>query len=32
MRMIDGIIGQELAYYKEIYEREGLKGILDDFR
>ncbi len=31
MRMIDGIIGQELSYYKEIYEREGLKGILDDF-
>ena len=32
MRVIDGIIGQELAYYREIYERDGLRGILDDFR
>ena len=31
MRMIDGIIEEELAYYKEIYARDGLKGILDDF-
>ena len=31
MRMIDGIIEEELKYYKEIYARDGLQGILDDF-
>ena len=31
MRMIDGLIGEELSYYKEVYARDGLKGILDDF-
>ena len=31
MRMIDGIIAQELGYYKEVYARDGLQGILDDF-
>ena len=31
MRMIDGIIAQELGYYKEVFARDGLQGILDDF-
>ena len=31
MRMIDGIIEEELQYYKEVYARDGLRGILDDF-
>ncbi len=29
MRMIDGLISEELSYYKDLYEREGLRGILD---
>ena len=31
MRMIDGLIAEEVAYYKDVYEREGLQGILDAF-
>ncbi len=31
MRMIDGLIEEELAYYQEIYAREGIKGILAVF-
>ena len=31
MRMIDGLISGELAYYKQVYARDGLKGILEDF-
>ena len=31
MRMIDGLISEELAYYKQVYARDGLKGILEDF-
>ncbi|MGX8692857.1 MAG: spermidine synthase, partial [Clostridia bacterium] len=31
MRMIDGLIEGELAYYQEVYRRDGLKGILEDF-
>ena len=31
MRMIDSLIQDELGYYKGVYEREGLQGILDDF-
>ena len=29
MRAIDEIIAGELAYYKDVYHKEGLKGILD---
>ena len=32
MRMIDGIIEEELAYYQDLYKREGLRGVLADFR
>ena len=28
MRAIDQIIEKELAYYKEVFRREGLQGIL----
>lgn len=31
MRMIDGLIEAELGYYKEVYAREGIRGILDSF-
>ena len=31
MRMIDGLIAEELAYYHGVYEREGLRGVLADF-
>ena len=31
MRMIDGIIEEELAYYQDLYKREGLRGVLADF-
>lgn len=31
MQVIDDIIGDEVAYYKGIYEREGLKGLLETF-
>lgn len=29
MKMIDGIIKNEVAYYKEIYEEQGIKGLID---
>ena len=31
MKLIDSLIADEVRYYKEIYEKEGLLGILDDF-
>ena len=31
MKMIDGLIADEVSYYKTVYENEGLQGILDDF-
>jgi len=31
MRVIDELIQGEVSYYKEIYEREELKGLLNDF-
>ncbi len=31
MRMIDGLIADEVSYYKMIYENEGLRGVLRDF-
>ena len=29
MRVLDQVIGEEVAYYKGIYEREGICGLLD---
>ena len=31
MRALDNIIQQNLQYYKEIYRREGLDGVLNSF-
>lgn len=31
MRVIDGIIRDEIGYYKGIFEREGIEGILNSF-
>lgn len=31
MRMIDSLIQDELGYYKGIYAREGLRGVLEEF-
>ena len=31
MKMIDGLIADEVRYYKTIYENEGLGGVLADF-
>ena len=31
MKMIDGLIADEVSYYKTIYENEGLRGVLSDF-
>lgn len=31
MRMIDGLIQDELGYYKQVYKSEGISGILRDF-
>ena len=31
MKLIDSLIADEVRYYKDIYEKEGLRGILDDF-
>ena len=31
MKMIDGLIADEVSYYKKVYENEGLQGILGDF-
>ena len=30
MRVIDELIQDEVTYYKEIYEREGLQGLLEN--
>ena len=32
MRVIDDLISDEVTYYKEIYEKEGLEGLLDAVR
>ncbi len=29
MRMIDELIGDEVTYYKQIYEDEGIRGVID---
>lgn len=31
MRVIDALIRDEVRYYKDIYEREGIQGILENF-
>ena len=31
MQVIDDLIGDEVAYYKRIYEERGLKGLLEVF-
>ena len=31
MRVIDGLITEELAYYQKIYREQGLRGILNSF-
>ena len=31
MRVIDERIGDEVAYYKEIFEEKGIKGLLEAF-
>lgn len=31
MRAIDGLIGEELGYYKEIFRRDGIAGLLGSF-
>lgn len=31
MRVIDALIRDEVRYYKDIYEREGMQGILENF-
>ena len=31
MRVIDELIGDEVAYYKEIFEEKGIKGLLEAF-
>ncbi len=31
MKVIDTLIADEVRYYKDIYEKEGIRGILDDF-
>lgn len=31
MQVIDELIGDEVAYYKGIYEREGIRGLLNSF-
>lgn len=31
MKVIDGLIKNEVAYYKNIYKRDGIKGIMDLF-
>ena len=30
MRAIDGLIADELGYYKEVFRRGGIQGILDE--
>lgn len=29
MKMIDGLIGEEVSYYKDVYKKEGIKGLID---
>ena len=29
MRVIDQLIQEEVAYYKDIYERDGINGLLE---
>ena len=31
MKAIDELIAEELSYYKDIYEEEGIKGLMDSF-
>ena len=31
MQVIDELIKDEVAYYKDIYERDGIKGLIDSF-
>jgi len=31
MRAIDRLIGEELAWARGIYEREGIKGLIESF-
>ena len=31
MQVIDDLIGDEVAYYKRIYEEEGIEGLLRSF-
>lgn len=31
MQVIDELIKDEVAYYKDIYERDGIKGLIDLF-
>ena len=32
MRAIDGLIGKEISYYREIFERDGLTGLIESLR
>ncbi len=29
MRVIDDLIGDEVEYYKELYEEQGIRGLLE---
>jgi hypothetical protein len=31
MEVIDDMIKGELSYYKEIFKKEGIKGLLEEF-
>jgi hypothetical protein len=31
MKIIDSLIAEEVSFYKEIYKKEGLKGLLNEF-
>ena len=31
MKVIDEMIAEEVSYYKEIYDKDGLQGLLDAF-
>ena len=30
MKVIDTLIGEEIGYYKDIYEKEGLSGLIEN--
>ena len=30
MQVIDDLIEEEIAYYKEIFKRDGIKGLLNE--